>query len=393
MSNEMINLPRLISLVAERTQVDPATARRFFHDFFQLIEQKLHEGEMVSIKGVGEFVNSGNPDHPVLYRPDDSLAAIANEPFNAFKAVELNDGAEEEITAASQPQSAPTPEPPAIPEPPVEIPIEAAPVEEPKKEPVAEPEPTPQPIETPAPEPVEIPIEEPKEEPKGAPAPTSTFVAPIPEPEPEEEEEPAPVYYQPRQQSQNGLWLVLGILIGLIIGLIGGYFAGKAMARYDLPEEEMEYLEDEATEEVDSILANDSSLVTEHVVAQPDATEETVEKPEEKVAEPAPAPAPEKAEPAKVEQPKAEAPAKPQPKYDTITKNRFLTTLAKEHYGVKNYWVFIYKANPQLGNPNHVTPGTKVLIPDKSSFAGKTKAETDAKAQKLMNEISKKYKL
>ena len=87
------------------------------------------------------------------------------------------------------------------------------------------------------------------------------------------------------------------------------------------------------------------------------------------------------------------ADTKPQPVYDTITSTKFLTTLAGQHYGVKNYWIFIYEANPGLGNPNSIRPGTRVLIPAKESFMEPTKAETDAKARKLLNALSKRYKL
>ena len=91
--------------------------------------------------------------------------------------------------------------------------------------------------------------------------------------------------------------------------------------------------------------------------------------------------------------PAEQAPAKAaEPVYDTITSSRYLSILARDHYGVKNYWIFIYQANPQLGNPNQIRPGTKVLIPARESFEEATKAQTDAKAQKLLNQLAKKYK-
>lgn len=109
----------------------------------------------------------------------------------------------------------------------------------------------------------------------------------------------------------------------------------------------------------------------------------------ETVAENAPLATPGVTEPA----PEPQAPKAAEPEYDTVTKSRFLTTMARDHYGKKNYWIFIYNANPQLGDPNRIAPGTRILIPAKESFAGATEKETDAKAQALLNELSRKYKL
>lgn len=54
---------------------------------------------------------------------------------------------------------------------------------------------------------------------------------------------------------------------------------------------------------------------------------------------------------------------------DKITKNRFLTTMAREHYGNLNFWVYIYEENiSNLGHPDKITPGTIVVIPPKSKY-------------------------
>ena len=70
-----------------------------------------------------------------------------------------------------------------------------------------------------------------------------------------------------------------------------------------------------------------------------------------------------------------------------------LAKLAKKHYGNTNYWVFIYKANEaELGNPDHIRRGTRVLIPAKESFQEATDSETKAKAAKIAAEISRKFR-
>ncbi|MDO4320810.1 MAG: HU family DNA-binding protein, partial [Bacteroidales bacterium] len=130
--SDTINLPGLISRLASEGNCDPATARRFLHEFFALIETTLLAGESVRIKGIGEFVASEDPANPVLFKPDDQLAAAANEPFAIFEAVELNDGVTEEtletgndaadqedmsaitddaITVTDEPEPQPEPEP------------------------------------------------------------------------------------------------------------------------------------------------------------------------------------------------------------------------------------------------------------------------------------------
>ncbi|MDE6400852.1 MAG: HU family DNA-binding protein [Muribaculaceae bacterium] len=66
-----------------------------------------------------------------------------------------------------------------------------------------------------------------------------------------------------------------------------------------------------------------------------------------------------------------EVPTQPsdEPMYDTITKTRFLTTMAKEHYGNFNLWPIIYEENKsKLGHPDRIRPGTKVVVPSLKKY-------------------------
>lgn len=55
--------------------------------------------------------------------------------------------------------------------------------------------------------------------------------------------------------------------------------------------------------------------------------------------------------------------------YDTITTKRFLTTMAKEHYGDYNLWPYIYDENRSiLGHPDRIKPGTRVVIPPADKY-------------------------
>lgn len=446
MNKETINLPRLINLIAEKASVNPATARRFLHDLFAYIEEQLAQGESVKIKGVGEFVRGDDASNPVLFKADEDLAALANEPFSAFSAVELNDEAVDEIKALDEkPEPIPEPTPSNVEiEDVYETPEVTPPSAEETHSPIATEELLSEPeaiieekiekvVEAPAAlteivasegvavsEPDEVPTEntvtvEVQPAPKEA---VSEEVQNATNPEPETTTETkqqlevtdvisvpeakSEVYerreghhsshrhhryveeYERPAQSSHTMWLVLGILIGLILGLVGGYFAGKTMAAYELPAEDDYSLIDEL--EPDTVPLS----VTEITATSTDTAKQS---------------APQQVAPAASTNPAVEHTAASEPKpaaaapekkaelvYDTITSKRYLSILAKDHYGEKKYWIFIYNANPQLGNPNQISPGTKVLIPARESFEEATKAQTDAKAQRLLNQLAKKYK-
>lgn len=55
--------------------------------------------------------------------------------------------------------------------------------------------------------------------------------------------------------------------------------------------------------------------------------------------------------------------------YDTISLTRFLTTMAREHYGNYHLWPYIYEENSKiLGHPDRIRPGTRVVIPSKEKY-------------------------
>lgn len=423
MNEETISLPRLISLVANGAGVDPAVARRFLHELFATIEETLVAGEKVEVKGVGEFVRSDNPAAPVVYVPDARLAEIANEPFSIFTAVEVNDGAEEEIAAVGSSGATSLQPAGSLPlvgeDRPRAVAETAQPLEQPASsekpempsEPVAESENAEGEAAGETREVVDADVEDRVAEPADAepadaePAnrPVSTFIPPEPEPEPTLKS-PLPFddygerhshhghshhhghhhgssrhhhHHDSNRGGNNMMWLLVGVMIGVIVGLVAGYFAGKTMARYEFDEDEMDlsaYTDSIAAAEPDPMSVDSVPVSVEEHVAAP--TVDTV-------AHVAPA----------AEQFEATAGTKKaEPVYDTVTSKRYLSILAKEHYGVKNYWVFIYEANPGLGNPDNVKNGTRVLIPSKESFEEATKAETDAKAARLMGQILSRYK-
>lgn len=80
--------------------------------------------------------------------------------------------------------------------------------------------------------------------------------------------------------------------------------------------------------------------------------------------------------------------------YDTISTTRYLTTMAKDHYGNYHLWPYIYEENNAiLGHPDRIKPGTKVVIPDLKKYGVDANNPDDiAKAKKKGVQIYSRYK-
>lgn len=83
-----------------------------------------------------------------------------------------------------------------------------------------------------------------------------------------------------------------------------------------------------------------------------------------------------------------------EPVYDTVSTTRYLTTIAREHYGNYNFWPYIYLENQSiLGHPDRITPGTKVVVPELSKYGVDPKNKEDvAQAKKKAVEIYERFK-
>lgn len=80
--------------------------------------------------------------------------------------------------------------------------------------------------------------------------------------------------------------------------------------------------------------------------------------------------------------------------YDTISKTRYLTTMAKKHYGNYHLWPYIYKENEKfLGHPDRIRPGTRVVIPKLSKYGVDPSDKKDIeKAKRMGTEIYSRYR-
>lgn len=280
-------------------------------------------------------------------------------------------------------------------------PIESEPVRIPAPEPEPEAQPEPAPAEEPVKEAEEEPAENPVAEPvvpRPQPQPATPSRTPLKWPEEEEAEEEDSLaerrirketrdYTDELEDETSGRhrfpwWFWLGIVLLLVGGAAAGYIAAMS--------EPSEY--DEAVEEpLDSL----NNIIEEVQVADLNA-EENAAKAQNEIIPDAPAAQPSQTEaapapaaPKTAPEPAAKKPAGPV--YDTVDVS--LAKLAKKHYGNTNYWVFIYQANESnLGNPDHVARGTRVIIPAKETFQESTDSATKAKAAKLAGEIARKFK-
>ena len=79
--------------------------------------------------------------------------------------------------------------------------------------------------------------------------------------------------------------------------------------------------------------------------------------------------------------------------YDTISTTRYLTSMARTHYGNFNFWPYIYEENKAiLGHPDRIRPGTPVVIPALSKYGVDPKNKEDIETAKKMGvEIYARY--
>lgn len=80
--------------------------------------------------------------------------------------------------------------------------------------------------------------------------------------------------------------------------------------------------------------------------------------------------------------------------YDTVTTTRYLTNIARDHYGNPNLWPYIYMENEGiLGHPDRITPGTRVVVPNLAKYGVKASNAADVeKAKRLGEQIYSRYR-
>lgn len=329
----------LAALLALATGKSKEVCESFVKRFFTLVAEELEKGESVRIKGFGSFklmdvesrksvnVATGEeyeiPAHQrVVFVASKELASQVNLPFEAFEAIEL---ANEEIL-------------------PEDIPSEDRLSEDLPSEDLQTEEATP--AET-GPEDVATDIE---------PFVESTENIP-------KEVEPTEGVYSDESESQPRFRFAKGFIVGFVValavasGLVVAAFYLGFIHHPDLDQSSTRNTTEMLTDSVTAprvvpTLAKDS-LTTEDSVAG-----EIVKEMEDAV-------------PTRPSDDKVESVSERQtaPVYDTVTTTRYLTTIAKEHYGNFNLWPIIYEENQSfLGHPDRIKPGTRVVVPPLSKY-------------------------
>ncbi|MDE6098773.1 MAG: HU family DNA-binding protein [Muribaculaceae bacterium] len=368
--NPTISLPQLIQSLSELSGIDAVASRKFLHEFFLLIEDTLVQGQSVRIKGIGTFSVADRTNGSVDFIPDPELAAAINTPFAMFEPILLGDDfaaedlepeeaenldLEEDVATATETSTSDTSD---ATEPESEADfmlhiddsdIDKASTSDTLRQDypaddncVAENENVPESPEDNVPDlPEESTPESPEENVPESPEGCA--------PESPEEDIPAT-----RKNRFTGY--IATALIALGAGFAIGYYCGN-----------------NAANENTCINADNTELTekTDTPVAMPaeDNTSDTLSWTADEI------------------------PATTTKEiHDTISQSRFLATMARHYYGHMEYWVYIYKANPGLGNPERISPGTVVTIPPLESFALDNDSATMAQAWRIHEQIQREYR-
>lgn len=360
MSRMIVALPGLSERLASKTGVEQAVAEAFIIAYFDFITRGLTINENVSIKGLGTFTRANDADSPVVFKPCAEFELDVNRPFAIFQPVVIDASLDadnvitDDETIHDGDDITSTPTPPTA----QDSVAEAAPLPEPETT-VLSPEPD---HETDDAE-----VKPDASEPTGESAdiehsenentqPTEESPDEIPEPQLDcDETEDDDVYTENStgiSQRRHVTVSMLMLAIGLIIGAVFGYFLNDYLKAMRIKSDQSS-----ATAE---ILAPDSlTLSADTLTLTSDAINDTT-----KADTLSATPEPVAKEPATIVT-------------DTVTSQRFLTTMARKYYGHMEYWAFIYEANAdRLGHPNRIKPGTVVNIPSLKSITAGDSSET-----------------
>lgn len=375
-----MSLPQLIDALIATGIADSATIRNFIQEFTAIIEGTLARGESVSVKGIGTFHAVEVADELYIeFAPDATLAETVNAPFSIFEPVELPDNLtdadmETAEMACNETEPASQPCPPPIP---------------PRRE-AAAPEPAAtSPVSAPAPDPIiETPVQPEHAEPEhktaapvsGNNEPEQTPHNTLPTKEIEKIIEHERVVEVRDHSSHHTMHIVIASLLSLVAGLAIGYFTNN---RLNLSHIKNVNIEAEGVNVISKTEAKEGKSATADSVASV-AAGHSDSIPADTVS-PGQGSTAVEPEAKTVETPRAAIVT------DTVKANRYLTTMARRHYGKKIFWVYIYEENKNIiDDPDHIAPNTVVVIPPAEKYgikAGDKESEADAmrRAQAIVN--------
>ena len=430
--NEKITLPTLVSLLADKTGKQKKQCEDFLREFFNTLVDAMEAGENVRIKSLGTFkvvaveprksvnVNTGEqmeiPGHnKIVFVPAKELAEEVNAPFAMFESIEIPDNALEDPLLSSESVSAAQAEEDPLPSSAIsDQTVSAAQAEE-------------DPLPSSAISDQTVSAAQAEEDPLLSSAISDQTVSaaqaaedPLPSsaisdqtvsaaqaagfPEPDEDSDENEQEFEIENESGLDSFPIVSQLneehtetrrnYRFLLGFACGVACAAVIclcAYLFFFEKWVATVSEEKNTEV-SVQAETSGQLTDADVRQvpkPDVLDSD----KKDLIEASDADS-KNEQMAKTEQ-TAEVPTRPsdEPVYDTITKTRYLTTMAKEHYGNYNLWPYIYEENKAiLGHPDRIRPGTKVIVPPLSKYGVNPSDPDDiAKAKKKGVEIYAHY--
>ena len=412
--NGKISLPELSALLALASGRPRTACDNFLRSFISVVSDSLSQGESVKLKGFGTFglteiearrsvdVATGRDieiaaHRRITFTPSKELAAAVNAPFEMFEAVELADGFDvgtselepadvagglheapenPEPTPSSNPLNQPytalsglNPEPaPEKPAPGQREIEEATDIFSVAPEPVGvhhdTPEPTPP---NPAPEPA-------PEEPEPSSNPLNQLSSALTDINPEPAPAATHTQSHPHRFLKGFLWGIATGILTCVLAIVITY----AIVNYQITHIQ-EYDREPVTVADTPAPAHSQDISAADTLQVPVATPDSVSQTDAANAD------------AKVDTPPSDT--KATDKWDTIGTRRYLTTMAKEHYGNYHLWPYIYEENKRiLGHPDRIKPGTRVRIPDLKKYGIDPRNPEDIKrAKRLGVQIYSRY--
>ena len=412
--NGKISLPELSALLALASGRPRTACDNFLRSFISVVSDSLSQGESVKLKGFGTFglteiearrsvdVATGRDieiaaHRRITFTPSKELAAAVNAPFEMFEAVELADGFDvgtselepadvagglheapenPEPTPSSNPLNQPytalsglNPEPaPEKPAPGQREIEEATDIFSVEPEPVGvhhdTPEPTPP---NPAPEPA-------PEEPEPSSNPLNQLSSALTDINPEPAPAATHTQSHPHRFLKGFLWGIATGILTCVLAIVITY----AIVNYQITHIQ-EYDREPVTVADTPAPAHSQDISAADTLQVPVATPDSVSQTDAANAD------------AKVDTPPSDT--KATDKWDTIGTRRYLTTMAKEHYGNYHLWPYIYEENKRiLGHPDRIKPGTRVRIPDLKKYGIDPRNPEDIKrAKRLGVQIYSRY--
>ena len=378
----------------------------------------------IEVPGLGTF----GVDHQgyVVFTPNQEISAEVNEPFSLFESVMLEPGiTAEELAGADTTEESAEPVEAAEPEATTEVETKdiepAAPVTEEKATTLPAPEPkvtetakeiTPEPIEPVATATAPAPVKE-----------TAPVVETVPDkieetPKPvapftekpavaealatnqaqHTEYHPQPAYHEEPEAERRGFNPVIAYILGIVTGflvccLLVYLIYPKLMdssidSAYGVTNEE--YADDDEYDDSSAFLSEEAVEETPSFTAET-RTADTIEQPAAEPAKPTPPAEPQQSKLPATEQARTQDGGVV---YDTVRPGYFLTKIAQKHYGVQEFWVYIYEENKdRISNPMKLPAGFKVVIPPAEKYGINPNDPTSVeKAKNLSHELNRKFK-